>query len=172
VYVLDRRLQAGKHLPKWDDKACIGLFLSWSPRHSCKVALILNLITGHVSPQFHVEFDDMFETMRPSAGNSPPKSTWQQKAGILDTEKDPKGRNNQLSKPIIKLQLRLRGMQADRNTIRTINMLMMRVRLISHSSRARRQSCQAWKIMMSWTQDRSTPVCRNDTQEWDGCSIQ
>jgi hypothetical protein len=93
VYVLDGRLQAGKRLPKWDNRARIGLFLGWSPKHSRKVALVLNLLTGHVSPQFHVEFDDMFETMRPSAGNSPPVSTWQQKAGFLDAEKGIKSKS-------------------------------------------------------------------------------
>jgi hypothetical protein len=90
VYVLDGKLQTGKRLPKWDDQLRIGLFLRWLPRHSRKVALVLNLATGHVSPQFHVEFNDLFETMRPSAGNRPPKSSWQQKAGFLDSEKDPK----------------------------------------------------------------------------------
>jgi hypothetical protein len=54
------------------------------------VALVLNLSTGHVSPQFHVKFDDLFEMMRPSSGNCPPPSLWQQKVGLLDAEKDPK----------------------------------------------------------------------------------
>jgi GAG-pre-integrase domain len=90
VYTLDGHLQAGKRIPKWENRSRIGLFLGWSPRHLRKVALVLNLITGHESPQFHVEFDDLFETMRPSAGNHPPPSLWQQKAGFLDAEKDPK----------------------------------------------------------------------------------
>ncbi len=83
VYVLDGKLQSGQPLPKWDDRARIGLFLGWSPRHGRKVALVLNLSTGHVSPQFHVVFDDLFETLRPSAGNDIPKSLWQQKAGFV-----------------------------------------------------------------------------------------
>ena len=91
VYVLDGKLQVGKRLPKWEDRSRIGLFLGWSPRHSRKVALVLNLKTGHVSPQFHVVFDDLFETLRPSAGNSPPKSLWQEKAGfILDSQQGDK----------------------------------------------------------------------------------
>jgi hypothetical protein len=34
VYMLDGHLQAGKMIPKWDDRARIGLFLGWSPCHS------------------------------------------------------------------------------------------------------------------------------------------
>jgi hypothetical protein len=83
VYVLDGKLQAGQPLPKWDDRARIGLFIGFSPRHSRKVALVLNLMTGHVSPQFHVVFDDLFETLRPYAGNDIPKSLWQEKAGFI-----------------------------------------------------------------------------------------
>jgi Reverse transcriptase (RNA-dependent DNA polymerase) len=83
VYVLDGKLQTGKRIPKWDDRSRIGLFLGWSPRHSRKVALVLNLATRHVSPQFHVVFDDLFETLGPSAGNRPPKSAWQVKAGLI-----------------------------------------------------------------------------------------
>jgi hypothetical protein len=83
VYVLDGKLQAGKGVPKWDDRARIGLFLGFSPRHGRKVALVLNLTTGHVSPQFHIVFDDLFDTLRPSSGNAFPKSLWQQKAGFV-----------------------------------------------------------------------------------------
>ena len=63
VYVLDSRLQSGRSLPKWRTKARIGIYLGTSPRHSRKVALVLNMMTGHVSPQFHVVFDDLFETL-------------------------------------------------------------------------------------------------------------
>jgi hypothetical protein len=76
VYVLDTQLQAGKSVPKWNQKSRIGMYLGTSPRHSRKVALVLNLQTGHVSPQFHVKFDDLFETLRPSAGNVVPTSLW------------------------------------------------------------------------------------------------
>lgn len=57
VYVLDRQLPEGKSLPKWDQKSRVGLYLGSSPRHSRRVALVLNLQTGHVSPQFHVLFE-------------------------------------------------------------------------------------------------------------------
>jgi Reverse transcriptase (RNA-dependent DNA polymerase) len=83
VYVLDERLQRGKSKPKWQHKARIGMYLGPSPRHSKKVALVLNLETGHVSPQFHCQFDDMCDTLRPSAGNAMPQSKWQDKAGFV-----------------------------------------------------------------------------------------
>ena len=42
--------------------------------------------TGHVSPQFHVVFDDFFETLRPSAGNPRPVSDWQKVTGLKKTK--------------------------------------------------------------------------------------
>lgn len=75
VYVLDQRLQqAGGKIHKWSEKSRMGIYLGSSPRHSRKVALVLNLQTGHVSPQFHVSVDDYFETVKAEAGNWLPKS--------------------------------------------------------------------------------------------------
>ena len=34
-----------------------------SPEYASSVALVLNLKTGHVSPQYHVIFDDTFSTV-------------------------------------------------------------------------------------------------------------
>ena len=85
VYVLDSALQGGKGVPKWGQRANVGIYLGISPRHSRKVALVLSLKTGHVSPQFHVTFDDFFETLRPSAGNSRPVSEWQKKTALKRT---------------------------------------------------------------------------------------
>jgi hypothetical protein len=83
VYVLDERLQRGESKPKWQHKARIGMYLGPSPRHSKMVALVLNLETGHVSPQFHCQFDDMCYTLRPLAGSAMPQSKWQDKAGFV-----------------------------------------------------------------------------------------
>lgn len=41
----------------------MGMFLGFSHKHSSLVQLVLNLHTGHVSPQYHVIFDDNFETV-------------------------------------------------------------------------------------------------------------
>jgi hypothetical protein len=64
VYILDSALAAGKSLPKWEDRACVGIYLGPSPRHSRSVAMVLSLTTaGLVSPQYHVVFDDHFQTV-------------------------------------------------------------------------------------------------------------
>ena len=84
VYVLDAHLQtAGHRLKKWERKSRIGIYLGSSPRHSRKVSLVLSLKTGHVSPQFHVKHDDLFETLRTSAGNILPESNWQKETGFI-----------------------------------------------------------------------------------------
>jgi Reverse transcriptase (RNA-dependent DNA polymerase) len=88
AYVLDSTLQtAGAIFPKWKKKARVGIYLGTSPRHARSVALILNLSSGHVSPQFHVKYDDLFETLRPSAGNVLPESRWQAAVGLANTKK-------------------------------------------------------------------------------------
>ena len=64
VYVLDPKLQDGKKLPKWDPRARRGMYLGVSRNHSSStIANVLNLRTGHISPQFHLVFDDKFTTI-------------------------------------------------------------------------------------------------------------
>eukprot|EP00956_Cyclotella_meneghiniana_P020859 scaffold37342_cov71-Cyclotella_meneghiniana.AAC.1 len=63
VFVLEPKLQDGKKLPKWNRRARMGQFLGFSKQHSSTVALVRNLHTGYVSPQYHVVFDDNFETV-------------------------------------------------------------------------------------------------------------
>ena len=45
--------------------------MGWSPMHASSVALVCNLMTGHLSPQFHVVFDPWFETVHDN-GTEPP----------------------------------------------------------------------------------------------------
>jgi hypothetical protein len=63
VYVLEAELHDGKKLPKWNRRARVGQFLRFSRSHSSTVALVRNLHTGHVSPQYHFVFDNNFETV-------------------------------------------------------------------------------------------------------------
>jgi hypothetical protein len=63
VYVLDASLQDGKKIPKWNLCAHLGLFLGFSKLHSSLVPLVLNVAIGHISPQYHVIFDNKFETV-------------------------------------------------------------------------------------------------------------
>ena len=63
-YVLDHRLQSGQgKMPKWDPQARLGIYVGRSPAHASNVGLILNPRTGHISPQFHVVYDDNFTTV-------------------------------------------------------------------------------------------------------------
>ena len=41
-----------------------------------------------MSPQYHCKFDDLFDTLKPSAGNLRPLSSWQTKAGFSESESD------------------------------------------------------------------------------------
>jgi hypothetical protein len=63
AYVLDPVLQDGKKLPKWKPRSRRGQFLGISPTHSSTIGLIRNLNTGFISPQFHVLFDELFQTI-------------------------------------------------------------------------------------------------------------
>ena len=65
VYVIDARLQdaGGPGPPKWEPCSRLGIYVGHLPCHAGSVALVLNPKTGLVSPQFHVVFDDNFETV-------------------------------------------------------------------------------------------------------------
>jgi hypothetical protein len=63
VYVLDPKLQDGKKLPKWNPHSHHGQFWGISSEHLSTIGWILNLHTEHVSPQYHVMYDDLFSTV-------------------------------------------------------------------------------------------------------------
>ena len=85
VFTLDSELQSGKGiLNKWKERSRIGVYLGRSPHHARSVALVLNLRTGHVSPQFHVMFDPSFQTVKPSFEGGSPPSLWQQVCGFVE----------------------------------------------------------------------------------------
>jgi hypothetical protein len=77
-------MQAGKKIPKWDIRARMGIYLGMSMQHARSVALVLNMGTGHVSPQFHVKLDPKFETVRCSLENISPESKWQIECGFKE----------------------------------------------------------------------------------------
>jgi hypothetical protein len=90
VYALNSRLASGKTIPKWNPRARGGLYIGPSPRHARNVSLVLSLDTGLVSPQFHVQHDDFFETVIPKAGNPAILSHWQKLSGIRFDDKGEK----------------------------------------------------------------------------------
>ena len=64
VYILDEKLQSGSiGPPKWEPRSRLGIYVGHSPVHAGSVALVLNVTTGHISPQYHVALDDDFSTV-------------------------------------------------------------------------------------------------------------
>ncbi len=82
VYVLDQKLQKGQTIEKWMSRARLGIYLGRSPNHAKSIALVLDIKTGRVSPQFHVRFDPSFGTVAKDSGNKVPNSLWQIAAGF------------------------------------------------------------------------------------------
>jgi hypothetical protein len=93
AYVLDPKLQDGKSLPKWEPKSRRGVFVGVSPIHSSTVGLIRNRTTGYISPQFHVVYDDLFQTVAAPAERDPPEwedlYTYSRFQNILDESDSP-----------------------------------------------------------------------------------
>ena len=74
TYVLKKELQDHKKIRKWSDRTRIGINLGYSSRHTLNVSLILNILTGLVSPQYHCQYDDLFETTTGTQARSIPTS--------------------------------------------------------------------------------------------------
>ena len=72
TYVLEPKLQKpGVKIPRWDPRSQIGVNMGFSKMHSTQVGLVLNLLTGSISPQYHVVFDDMFSTVMSGTAADP-----------------------------------------------------------------------------------------------------
>jgi hypothetical protein len=77
VYVLEPKLQkSGVKIPKWNPRSRRGVNMGFSRSHSTLIALILNLMTKSITPQFHVVFDDMFTSVHSNHDMEP--ATWRQ----------------------------------------------------------------------------------------------
>jgi hypothetical protein len=82
MYVLARPLQAAENIfHKRKGRSTIGLCLGKSPQHAREVALVLNLETGHASPQYHVKIDSTFQILK-DIGNLRSFILWQIKSGF------------------------------------------------------------------------------------------
>ena len=68
VYILQKALQDGSSVPKWTPRSRQGIYVGFSTSHAGKVALIHDPRTTHVSPQYHVVFDEYFSSV-----SGPPK---------------------------------------------------------------------------------------------------
>ena len=87
VYVLSDKMQADKKGPKWDERAKCGIYLGLSPNHARSVSLVMSLMTGTVSAQFHIHADEFFETVTYQSPGTPVlsmpfQSKWQQRLGF------------------------------------------------------------------------------------------
>ena len=90
VFVLDANMQFGKKIPKWQLRSRVGINLGISNQHARSIVLVLNLTTGHVSPQFQVKFDPKFQTVRELLGNLAPPSEWQVECGFIPRRRSEK----------------------------------------------------------------------------------
>jgi hypothetical protein len=89
TYVLHNGLQGSGSRPnKWVIRSRCAVYLGNSPRHSRSAALVLSLLTGYISPQFHLEHDDLFETVGDLAVL--PRSQWQELARFTPAERQGK----------------------------------------------------------------------------------
>ena len=87
TYILGNTLQGQHYLPKWKERAQLGVYLGSSPNHSRTVHLILNPRTGHVSPQYHVKHDDFFESVTGKSSNfNSPEPTWKKLSGLMKND--------------------------------------------------------------------------------------
>ena len=67
TYVLEPNPQKpGAKIPKWDTRSLRGVNMGFRKMHSTQGGLVLNLLTGSISPQYHLVFDDMFSTVMSS----------------------------------------------------------------------------------------------------------
>ena len=72
--MLNAQLQDDHKLPRFDKRTQQGVFVGPSPMHASTVGLIYSPRTHHVSPQFHVIYDDYFETVFNNKKNPRPNS--------------------------------------------------------------------------------------------------
>ena len=91
IYVLAASLQSAYGKTKWTECLHLGVYLGYSPEHTSSAALVLNLQTSYVSLQFHIVFDDYFDTVTKDVNFF---SLWQEKSGLLNmtSAKDLKGK--------------------------------------------------------------------------------
>ena len=73
VYVLEPRLtSAGGKIPKWQPRSRRGQYVGVSPVHADNIGMVRNLRTGRISPQYHLVYDDWFDTVYASEDTPPP----------------------------------------------------------------------------------------------------
>ena len=91
TYMLDNAMQSGQGAPKWKERSRLGVYLGPSPNHALSIALVMNPRTGHVYPQFHIKFNDFFETVQAKATDlDAPDPEWKYLSGFATKKGTPK----------------------------------------------------------------------------------
>ena len=80
VYVSHTNMQQGKPHGKWSERARVGVYLGQSPDHNKNVALVLDRDSGYGSPQFHIKFDNQFDSVTEDKYDS----EWKVKTGLIE----------------------------------------------------------------------------------------
>ena len=63
VFILDKVVQDGNKPPCWVPRSHPGVYLGHSTHHTANVAWVMNIKTHHISPQYHIVFDEGFTTV-------------------------------------------------------------------------------------------------------------
>ena len=99
----------------------MGLYLGPSPAHNKNVALVMDIDTGLVSPQFHVMFDNDFQTIDDKDKITP---LWKVKTGLVSEREleQTKRENDKMPVVIPGLEIktgRREGGREEKNTLRS-----------------------------------------------------
>jgi transposase InsO family protein len=70
AYVLRKELQDGNKLSKWSSRSWQGVYVGHSTCHSGSIPLIYNPSTTHIMPQYHIIYDEYFQTINETPGIS------------------------------------------------------------------------------------------------------
>ena len=63
TYVLDKKIADGNKIPRWKPRSNRCVNLGHAKSYASSVPLVLNLMTGSITPQFNVVWDDWFSTV-------------------------------------------------------------------------------------------------------------
>ena len=171
VYVLDEALQQGTIFHKWKERSRVGVYLGKSPNHARNIALVMNLKNGLVSPQFHVQFDNNFDTVKDDRY----ESTWQIRAGFVDIstkrkrdEYEGKRMENEKGKKIStnqQMELYKLNLQREMDSQRINEQAVLR------DERQRRREVSKQSLSASTSEGGETPTSEGEGMEGAGIPI-
>jgi hypothetical protein len=107
VFALENDLAAWSLILHCSPCTRLGVNLGSSPSHARNVHLVSILNTGCVSPQYHCQFDNFFETVRHGGPNSSVPTAWQQLSGLTVMTQTPSMEyNDEVPRPSKCMQFR------------------------------------------------------------------